>query len=152
VRPKLAPPVPPQLVNLPDAGRLFSAESGTGVSGVGSSSHACSGVLPCSAGMALFRSFAFLNSQVHEAMPGPTGFYDSGTLKGWDVTGRLAEITVPALITSDQCDITTPRQMQVLAEKIAGSRWGHVRQQRPTGIPRRARPLPSRPGRLLHRG
>lgn len=71
----------------------------------------------------LFRSFAGMNSQVHEAMAGPTGFYDSGTLKGWDVTSRLAEITVPTLITSGRHDIATPRQMQVLHEKIAGSRW-----------------------------
>jgi proline-specific peptidase len=71
----------------------------------------------------MFRSFAGMNSQVHEAMAGPTGFYESGTLKGWDVTTRLAEITVPTLITSGRYDIATPRQMQELHEKIPGSRW-----------------------------
>lgn len=35
---------------------------------------------------------------------GPTGFFGSGTLKGWCVTARLAEITVPTLITSGRYD------------------------------------------------
>jgi hypothetical protein len=37
----------------------------------------------------LFRSLAGTNGQVHAVMAGPAGFYDSGTLKGWDITAAL---------------------------------------------------------------
>jgi pimeloyl-ACP methyl ester carboxylesterase len=73
--------------------------------------------------LSFFRAMAGSSSQVHETMTGPTGFYEAGTLQGWDATERLGEITVPTLITSGHYDHLTPRQMRVLHEEIPGSRW-----------------------------
>ena len=46
-------------------------------------------------------------------MQGPNEFVITGTLKDWDITGRLAEIEVPTLITAGAHDEFTPRQAQV---------------------------------------
>ena len=41
-------------------------------------------------------------------MQGPNEFVITGTLKAWDITGRLAEIEVPTLITAGAHDEFTP--------------------------------------------
>jgi L-proline amide hydrolase len=56
-------------------------------------------------------------------MWGPNEFTVTGTLKHWDVIGRLGEIGVPTLITSGRHDECTPKLVQPLHEGIAGSRW-----------------------------
>jgi L-proline amide hydrolase len=61
--------------------------------------------------------------QVYETMWGPNEFTVTGTLKDWDVIGRLGEIRVPTLITSGRHDEATPALMEPLYEGIAGSEW-----------------------------
>jgi pimeloyl-ACP methyl ester carboxylesterase len=70
-----------------------------------------------------YRCYAGMNRQVYETMVGPSEFSGTGTLMDWDVTPRLAEIDIPALITSGAYDEVTPRQVQILHAGIAGSRW-----------------------------
>jgi L-proline amide hydrolase len=58
---------------------------------------------------------------VYMTMQGPNEFVISGTLKTWDVTGRLAEIDVPTLITAGAHDEFTPPQAERLNTGIRGS-------------------------------
>ena len=61
------------------------------------------------------------NAQVYETMWGPNEFTVTGTLKDWDVIGRLGEIEVPTLITSGRHDECTPALVEPLHEGIRGS-------------------------------
>jgi pimeloyl-ACP methyl ester carboxylesterase len=61
--------------------------------------------------------------QVYETMWGPNEFTVTGTLKDWDVIGRLGEIRVPTLITSGRHDECTPTLVEPLHAGIAGSEW-----------------------------
>lgn len=63
------------------------------------------------------------NSEVYETMWGNNEFSCTGTLKGWDITGRLGEITNPTLILSGRYDESTPAINEVLQRGIAGSEW-----------------------------
>ena len=69
------------------------------------------------------RTFAGLaeHPDVYMHMQGPNEFVITGTLKDWDITGRLPEIDVPTLITAGAHDEFTPRQAQVVHEGIRGS-------------------------------
>jgi L-proline amide hydrolase len=71
----------------------------------------------------LVQARAKFGTQVYETMWGPNEFTVTGTLKGWDVTGRLGEIDVPALITSGRYDECTPKLVEPLHQGIAGSEW-----------------------------
>jgi pimeloyl-ACP methyl ester carboxylesterase len=61
--------------------------------------------------------------QVYETIAGPSEFFGTRNLMDWDVTDRLAEIDVPALITSGGHGEVPPRQAQILHAGVAGSRW-----------------------------
>jgi L-proline amide hydrolase len=69
------------------------------------------------------RARAKFGKQVYETMWGPNEFTVTGTLKDWDVIGRLGEIHVPTLITSGRHDECTPALVEPLHEGIAGSEW-----------------------------
>jgi proline-specific peptidase len=71
----------------------------------------------------LARARAKFGAQVYETMWGPNEFTVTGTLKGWDVTGRLGQIEVPTLITSGRYDECTPVLVEPLQRGIAGSEW-----------------------------
>ncbi len=71
----------------------------------------------------LQRARAKFGMPVYETMWGPNEFTVTGTLKGWDVIGRLGEIRVPTLITSGRHDECTPTLVEPLHEGIAGSEW-----------------------------
>ena len=60
---------------------------------------------------------------VYGTMNGPSEFTVIGTIKDWQVTDRLGEIRVPALIVSGRHDETTPRLQETLRDGIAGSEW-----------------------------
>src|SRR3954466_5581636 len=49
---------------------------------------------------AVSRSFAQMPNEVYLTMNGPSEFHCIGTLKTWDIVGRLGEITIPTLIIS----------------------------------------------------
>jgi proline iminopeptidase len=71
----------------------------------------------------LAQSRARSGKQVYETMWGPNEFTVTGTLKDWDVIGRLGEIHVPTLITSGRHDECTPTLVEALHTGIAGSEW-----------------------------
>jgi proline-specific peptidase len=70
----------------------------------------------------LERSFAEAGYQVYTTMNGPSEFTVTGTLKTWDVTDRLGEITIPALLLGGRYDECTPGHLGEMAARIAGSR------------------------------
>jgi len=71
----------------------------------------------------VIRTFTGLREHpdVYLTMQGPNEFVITGTLKDWDISGRLGEIQVPTLITAGRHDEFTPRQAQALNEGIRGS-------------------------------
>ncbi|MDD5628915.1 MAG: proline iminopeptidase-family hydrolase [Elusimicrobia bacterium] len=73
----------------------------------------------------LNRSFAQLgrNPEVYHAMNGPSEFTVTGNFKDWDITARLGEIRVPALVLSGRHDEATPAIAGTVHRGIAGSRW-----------------------------
>jgi L-proline amide hydrolase len=71
----------------------------------------------------LARARTKFGTPVYETMWGPNEFTVTGTLKDWDVVGRLDEIDVPTLITSGRYDECTPALVEPLHEGIEGSEW-----------------------------
>jgi len=69
------------------------------------------------------RTFSGLaeHPDVYLTMQGPNEFVITGTLKDWDITDRLGEITVPTLITAGRHDEFTPRQAEALHRGIPRS-------------------------------
>jgi proline-specific peptidase len=69
------------------------------------------------------RTFARLerNPDVYNTMNGPSEFFVTGTLKDWDITHRLPEIRVPALVISGEFDEATPAINRTVHEGIGGS-------------------------------
>ncbi|MCM6775299.1 proline iminopeptidase-family hydrolase [Nocardia sp. CDC159] len=70
----------------------------------------------------LERSFAGLGEQVYHTMNGPSEFTVTGTLKDWDVTERLGEITVPTLLIGGRHDECRPAHLEDMHRRIPGSR------------------------------
>jgi proline iminopeptidase len=70
----------------------------------------------------LERSYAEAGSEVYETMCGPSEFTVIGNLRDFDVLGRLAEVSVPALITGGRYDHCRPRHLEAIQERIPGSR------------------------------
>jgi L-proline amide hydrolase len=73
----------------------------------------------------VLRSFQAIDDDptVYGTMNGPSEFTVIGTIRDWQVTGRLGEIRVPTLIVSGRHDETTPRLQETLRDGIAGSEW-----------------------------
>jgi L-proline amide hydrolase len=69
------------------------------------------------------RGFDRLSKPVYYTMNGPSEFHVVGTIKDWDRTDRLSEISVPTLILSGRYDESTPVINEVLHKGIAGSQW-----------------------------
>jgi proline-specific peptidase len=70
------------------------------------------------------RSFDFLQRHglVYRTMNGPSEFHVTGTLREWDVTGRLGEIRVPTLVVSGEHDEATPVINRTVSDGIPGAR------------------------------
>lgn len=60
---------------------------------------------------------------VYNVMNGPSEFYVTGTLKTWDITGRLPEIRVPVLLLSGRYDEATPAIVGAIHERLPHSEW-----------------------------
>jgi L-proline amide hydrolase len=60
---------------------------------------------------------------VYNLMNGPSEFHCIGTLKEWDITGRLHEIRTPTLLLSGRFDEATPTIVGEIHDRIAGSEW-----------------------------
>jgi L-proline amide hydrolase len=71
------------------------------------------------------RSFQAIEDDptVYGTMNGPSEFTVIGTIRDWQVTGRLGEIAVPTLMVSGRHDEATPRLQETLRDGIAGSEW-----------------------------
>lgn len=67
------------------------------------------------------RSFAQAGYQVYNTMNGPSEFTVTGTLKTWDITDRLGEITIPTLLVGGRYDECTPGHLTDMAARISGS-------------------------------
>jgi L-proline amide hydrolase len=60
---------------------------------------------------------------VYHTMNGPSEFHVVGSLKTWDITDRLHEITTPTLLVSGRYDEATPRIVGEIHDRIPGSEW-----------------------------
>jgi L-proline amide hydrolase len=60
---------------------------------------------------------------VYHTMNGPSEFHCIGSLKDWDITDRLREITTPTLLVSGRHDEATPLIVEQIAERIPGAHW-----------------------------
>ncbi len=68
------------------------------------------------------QAFAKLtDNEVYLTMWGPSEFCITGTLKVWDVTPRLGEIHLPALVLCGRYDEATPALAETIHHGIAGS-------------------------------
>jgi proline iminopeptidase len=62
------------------------------------------------------------NLEVYNTMWGPSEAYPTGVLAGWDVTPRLGEIRVPALVLCGRYDEATPLQAERIAAALPDAR------------------------------
>jgi L-proline amide hydrolase len=60
---------------------------------------------------------------VYHTMNGPSEFHVIGSLKTWDITGRLHEIAAPTLLVSGRYDEATPHIIEQIHARIPGSQW-----------------------------
>jgi L-proline amide hydrolase len=73
----------------------------------------------------LERSFAQLaeDPTVYHTMNGPSEFFCIGSLKSWDITDRLHEISTPTLLVSGRYDEATPHIVEQIEARIHGATW-----------------------------
>jgi len=71
------------------------------------------------------RSFAKMaeDPTVYHTMNGPSEFHCIGSLKTWDITDRLHEITTPTLLVSGRYDEATPHIVEQIHTRIPGAQW-----------------------------
>jgi L-proline amide hydrolase len=71
------------------------------------------------------RSFAQMDEDptVYHTMNGPSEFHCIGSLKTWDITERLHEISVPTLLVSGRHDEATPKIVEQIESRIPGAQW-----------------------------
>jgi L-proline amide hydrolase len=71
------------------------------------------------------RSFAAMESDptVYATMNGPTEFTVVGTIAGFDITDRLAEIDVPVLLVSGEHDEVRPDVVGSMRERLRDGEW-----------------------------
>lgn len=67
-------------------------------------------------------TLSHFNKRLYKSLWGPTEFRVTGTLKDWDISGRLGEIHVPCLITAGRHDEATPLIAEDIHSRIRGSR------------------------------
>lgn len=67
-------------------------------------------------------TFAELNPTVYGYMQGPSEFTVTGTLKDYDVTGRLGELKVPTLFTTGRYDEAAPATVEYYRSLVPDSR------------------------------
>jgi L-proline amide hydrolase len=73
----------------------------------------------------VLRTFAQIaaNPTVYHAMNGPSEFHVVGSLRNWDITDRLHEITTPTLLVSGRHDEATPLIVGQVHERVPGAEW-----------------------------
>lgn len=70
------------------------------------------------------RAFAHLNPNIYIYMQGYSEFGVTGnaTLKGWDVSGRLKELTIPTLMIGGTYDTMDPKYMEWMSNEVQNGR------------------------------
>ncbi len=68
-------------------------------------------------------AFRNMGTEIFETMFGPSDFHIVGTIRGWDVFDRLAEIALPTLILAGRYDECVPEHMWEMHQRIPGSRF-----------------------------
>jgi L-proline amide hydrolase len=63
------------------------------------------------------------NPEVYHSMNGPSEFHVIGTIKDWDITDRLGQISVPTLVFSGRYDEVTPATTEAAHRGIPGSEY-----------------------------
>jgi len=73
----------------------------------------------------LQRAFSSMEEdpRVYQAMCGPSEFHITGSLRDWDVSGRLGEIRQPTLVIGGEFDEATPTITEALHRGIPHSEW-----------------------------
>ncbi len=73
----------------------------------------------------LQRTFDQLDADptVYHTMNGPSEFHVIGTLRDWNITPRLGEIEVPALVISGEYDEATPAVVEPVVAGLTHARW-----------------------------
>jgi proline-specific peptidase len=61
------------------------------------------------------------DNEIYLTMWGPSEFHVTGSLKDWDITDRLGEIRVPALVLCGRYDEATPALAETIQRGILGS-------------------------------
>jgi L-proline amide hydrolase len=71
------------------------------------------------------RSFAQMaeDPTVYHTMNGPSEFHCIGSLKTWDITARLHEISTPTLLVSGRYDEATPHIVEQINSRIPDAEW-----------------------------
>ena len=72
----------------------------------------------------LNRTFSHLNSEIYVYMQGYSefGMTKNATLRGWDVSARLPEITVPTLMIGGTYDTMDPEYMEWMSTQVQKGR------------------------------
>jgi proline iminopeptidase/L-proline amide hydrolase len=65
--------------------------------------------------------------ECYYTMQGYNEFMVIGKLKGWDITDRLHEITIPTLLTSGHADEASPLIVKEIYDRIPGAEWELLR-------------------------
>src|SRR5579863_1399378 len=60
---------------------------------------------------------------VYHTMNGPSEFHVVGSLRDWNITPRLNDVRVPALVISGQHDEATPNTIRPLVQALPSARW-----------------------------
>ena len=71
--------------------------------------------------------FEHLNPNIYIYMQGPSEFGMAGdaTLKEWDITDQLKDITVPTLVIGAQYDTMDPKHMEWMSNEVQNGRYLH---------------------------
>jgi proline iminopeptidase len=69
------------------------------------------------------RSMKHLNSTIYVMMQGPSEFKTGGRLINWDISKRLSEITVPALMVGAKYDTMDPDYMDWMSRQVKQGRY-----------------------------
>lgn len=71
----------------------------------------------------LTRAFGRSNQPYYLSMQGPSEFGIIGSLKNWDITGRLPQIKVPTLMIGAKFDEIDPKHMQWMSGQVAKGQY-----------------------------
>lgn len=69
------------------------------------------------------RALGKSNQPYYLSMQGPSEFGIIGSLKTWDISGRLAQIKVPALMIGARYDEIDPQHMQWMSKQVANGKF-----------------------------